>query len=193
MANIALSLDPSATPFPFETFPGGALQYSAVPRGRMVFRVNDQVIAAKIATNTTSIQITNTLPANYAYVLEWFQADVILATDTAEAAQFDAVGQIQFALGDGAGTRDSQLFSEGIYATTLNAGSGRAWCALQGFPLPIFNVLGNAPAVTVRLNDSDVVNATVAGLLNATLSFLQYDLEQIFNLALNFPVPVQVR
>lgn len=194
MANVAVSLTPQPSFFPFAlAYSGDVQEYTAMPRGRLVFRVNDSVIAAKDALNTTSIQVQNTLPAGYAYVLEWMQADILLATDAAEAAQFDAVGQLQFALGDGAGTRDNQLNSEGIYATTLNAGSGRAWNAIAPFPLPIFNLLQNTPSVTIRLNDSDAVNATVAALFNSTLSFLQYDIEQVFNIGVNFPIPVQVR
>lgn len=193
MANIAIDISPTPGVFPFSTVGGFVLPYSAVPRGRVVFRVNATVIAAKIATNTTSIRIRNILPPNYAYVLEWLQCDIDLPTDTSEASQFDAVGELRTLLGDGAGPRISQLFSEGVYATTLNAGSGRAWCALQPYPLPIFNQLAGVPSVELRLFDADAVNATVAGTFSSTLSFLQYDIEQVFNLALNFPVPVQIR
>jgi len=193
MANILLDVSPLPVLFPFATLPGAGLPYSAVPRGRVVFRVNSQVIAAKIATNTTSIRVRNILPANYAYVFEWAQADVILATDELEASQFRAVGELQFLLGDGAGARSVQLNSEGVYPTTLNAGSGRAWSAVAPFPLPMYNLLQGAPSIEIHLNDSDAVNATVAGLLNTTVTCLQYDIEQVFNVGVNYPVPVQVR
>lgn len=193
MANIALTVTPPPIVFPFATLPGARLPYSPVPRGRVVFRVNAQVIAAKIATNTTSIRVNCLLPANYAYVFEWMQANVILATDPLEASQFEAVGEMQFLLGDGAGARVTELCSDGVYHTTLNAGSGRAWKVVKQFPLPIYNLLQNNPSIEVRLNDADAVNATVAGLLSTTVSCLQYDIEQVFNVGVNYPVPVQVR
>lgn len=193
MANIAIDVDVPAIPFPFATMPGRDLPYSAVPRGRVTFRLNDQVIAAKIATNTTSAVIKLILPANYAYVQEYISSDVIFATDVDDALKWDALGEVRIT-GIGGGGRVSQMFSEGQYATTLNAGSGRAWAPINPYPLPLFpGAAGSVMEIQVFFHDSDVVNACVAGLLNLSASYLQYDIEQIFNLGVNYPIPVQVR
>lgn len=192
MANIAIDVTVPGELFPFSTAPGRILEGSAYPRGRVSYRLNDEVIAAKIATNTTSAQIKMVLPRNFAYVLEYLSTDVIFATDVDDALKWDAVGFLNVT-GIGQGGRVSQLFSQGQYATTLNAGSGRAWGTVQPYPLPLFTLVGSILQVEVRLNDSDVVNACVAGLLNMSASFLQYDVEQIYNMALNFPLPVQTR
>jgi len=192
MANVAIAVTVEGQLFPFSTAPGDALRKSSLPRGRVSYRMNDQVIAAKIATNTTSAVIKMNLPQNFAYIMEYLAADAIFATDVDDALKWDAMGFINVT-GIGMGGRVSQLFSEGQYATTLNAGSGRAWGTIQPYPLPLFSVLGNTLTVEVNLADSDVVNATVAGLLNMSASFLQYDIEQIYNVDLNFPLPVQTR
>lgn len=192
MANVAIDVTPPGELFPFSTATGSVLGQSPFPRGRVSFRLNDQVIAAKIATNTTSAVIKLVLPANFAYVLEYLSADVIFATDVDDALKWDAVGELRMT-GIGNGGRVSQLFSEGQYATTLNAGSGRAWSTIQPYPLPLFSVASAVLEAQVLLNDSDVVNATVAGLLNLSASYLQYDIEQIYNMPLNFPLPVQTR
>lgn len=192
MANIAIDITVPGELFPFSTAPGTILSGSSFPRGRVSFRNNASAIAAKIATNTTSAVLKLILPPNFAYILEYLALDVNFPTDVDDAAKWDATGKLTMS-GIGNGGRISQLFSEGIYATTLNAGSGRAWGTIQPYPLPLFS-FGNAVLqAEARINDSDVVNATVAGTLSLSASYLQYDIEQIFNMPLNFPLPVQTR
>ncbi len=190
MANINLAVTPSPAPFPFHTVPGGELPYTAVPRGRVSFRVTNTTIAAKIATNTTSIQITNTLPANFAYIFEYAQIDVNF--DTPDAANYDVVGTLVTQLGDGSGNRVSQMFSRGVAGFALNAGDQKSWEVFPIYSSPIYNLLQNAPAVILQVNDNDA-GATVEGSVNSYISFLQYDIDQIFNAALNFPLPVAIR
>jgi len=196
MANIAIAFAPDPTPFQFDLVPfapGGLLPKTAVPRGRMSFRLQDETITAKIATNTTSIEASCLLPANFAYVMEYAYCSVRFLTDLDDADHFDSLGQIRFQLGDGQGTRHNQLFSEGVTPIELNAGSTKIWCPVCAYPLPLFNTNANQVTVILGVYDSDAVNATIEGDFSLLASFLQYDIEQVFNLPVNFPLPVQVR
>lgn len=194
MANILIEATPEPRTFPFDVAPyaGGILDKTALPRGRITFQILKTVIPAKIATNTTSINVENVMPANYAYVVEFATIQVNFPTSTSDAANFSANGIMQVRLGDALGTRRAGLFSRGISPAELNAGSSQIWHPENYFPTPIFNLLGATPIVNLEVFDVDA-GATVVGELNTVVSVLQFDLEQIFNVAVNFPLPVSVR
>lgn len=194
MANIALTFAPEARPFPFDTDPigGGVIDRTALPRGRVTFQINDGAIAAKIATNTTTILTTCVLPANYAYTFEYASVQASFATSASDAANFESLGMMLVNLGDGLGGRRAQMFSRGAMNDGLAVASQIAWEPLNVFPSPIFNTEGATPQVLLRFADLDA-GATVAGLLATVVSFLQYDIEQVFNVGVNYPVPVSNR
>lgn len=192
MANIDLNPEPTPVMFPFHTVPGAQLPYTAAPRGRVTFRVNAVTIAAKIATNTTSIRIEMILPANFAYIFEYGTVQVAFPTNTGDADNYDSVGVGITRLGDGSGGRHNQLFSRGITGNTLNAGSEKTWSVLDMYPSPLYNVDQIAPQLDYFINDTDA-GATVVGMVSSYASFLIYDIEQVFNAPLNFPLPVSVR
>ncbi len=194
MANIDITFTPPAAPFPFELDIARShyLEKTALPRGRVTFQQADGVVTAKIATNTTTVNVVCTLPANYAYVFEYASVQIAFDTDTADAANFENVGMMLVNLGDGLGGRRAQFFSRGQTGDSLNAGSQIAWAPLNVFPSPIFNLQQNSPNLILRFYDTDA-GATEEGLLSAVVSLLQYDIEQIFNVGVNFPVPVSIR
>ncbi len=192
MANIDLNIQPAGALFPFAIIPGDAFNLSALPRARVQFRVNKTVITAKIATNTTSIRIECILPASYAYTFEFAAIDVAFPTDTDDAANYDDVGTVHVREGSGIGPRTTQLFSRGVSGETLNAGSAKIWQEVAIYPALLYNLLNVAPQLDLEVNDRDA-GATVAGVVSSFVSFLQFDIEQIFNVNVNFPTPVAVR
>lgn len=194
MANVNINLVPVITTFPFDLDPvaGTLLMKSALPRARLTFQVNDGAIAAKIATNTTTINITNTLPVNFAYVFEYCTVQVAFATSTSDAGTMDDTGAILVNLGDGAGGRRASLFSRGATADSLAAGSQIIYRSENVFPSPIYNSLSVTPTIILRLSERDA-GATVAGLLSSIVSVLQYDIDQVFNVGINYPIPVSLR
>lgn len=196
MANIVLADSPTPQVFPFDMRPFGSgdiLPMTAYPRARIIFRTAALTIVAKIATNTTSINSTCILPSDYGYVLEYAYQSVELPTDLDDADHFADNGAIRFQLGDGQSSRTNQSKSAGLTALGLNAGSQKIWCPDCTYPLPLFNVAGNVVTVVFDIWDTDIVNATIEGDYFLLASFLQYDLEQIYKLGVNFPQPVQVR
>lgn len=194
MANVALAVTPDLRVFPFSIPSPGFLADSptAIPRARLIFQANNITIVAKIATNTTSIIATCLLPANYVYTFEYANQRVIVLTDPGDAGNFDDVGLIAFAFGDGLGSRSMEMFSNGITGDSANAGSQKVWSSINPYSAPIYNLNANGPSLAFILNDTDAAN-TDEGDYSCLLSVLQYDMDQLFNYPLNFPLPVSQR
>lgn len=192
MANVAFALAPAPRSFPFVTPPGALQRGSAIPIARINYQLSAQVITAKVMGNTTSISVTCTLPANFVYTFEYMTVDLEVIDDIAEADNFDNVGDLTFSSGDGLGVRRTSILSDGSGGTTLNAGSAKQWKANNPGVAPIFNQLQNQPNVTININDRDSA-ATNAAVFNFVLSMLQFDFDQAFSYALNFPLPVSIR
>lgn len=192
MANIALTFAPPPQTFPFQIPPGAVQPITAVPRARVRFITSLAVITAKIATNTTSIVLTFTLPLNYAYTFEYAQVSIQCPTDPLDADNFDDVGQLIYFPGNDSGAIETELISQGITGHTLNAGSVKSWTPVNASNSPLFNDQQIAIAVVMALNDNDAAN-TVVGAMNTFISFLQYDIDQVYNYPVNFPLPVSNR
>jgi len=192
MANVALAVTPTLATFPFQV-PGGSFQqYSAVPLARLTFTARLVTIVAKIATNTTSIIATCTLPANYAYTFEYASQKIAIPSDPADAGNFDDVSQMDFGFGDGEGARTAEMFSNGHTGILLNAGSEKVWAPLNAYTPPMFNQAGNTLGIDISCNDTDA-GATAEGDYSLVVSVLQYDIAQIFAYPLNYPIPVSSR
>lgn len=193
MANILTGVTLPAAPFPFETGGGAVLPNTALPRQRILFRGNASAIAAKIATNTGTVRLTATLPPNFAYTVDYVYASVTFATNATDADHYSDVGNVRITLGDGQGARESQMFSRGLLPDDLNAGSSKIWSPINIYSPPIFNTVGAATNIIIELWDTDAVNATVAGVVSCLVSVLQFDIAQVYNVALNYPLPVTIR
>lgn len=192
MANIVLTVTPSIRIFPFVIPPGAIQPHTAVPRARLTFQAKDVTIVAKIATNTTSITMLCTLPANFAYTFEYATMRVNIDDDATDADNFEDLGGITFGFGDLLGSRRCELLSDGILRTDLNAGSEKNWVPINPYVAPMFNQEQATVNLTLNCNDTDA-GATNEGLFSAVLTVLQYDFDQTFNYPVNFPVPVSAR
>lgn len=192
MANVALAFVPEPRSFPFHVWPGQHQEQSAIPLSRINFQLNNEVITAKIATNTTSIQVTCTLPANYAYTFEYLTVKVEVIDDVADADNFSDIGFVVLSLSDGLGSRITALKSDGVSTSQANAGSLKCWDQINRYCCPVFNQDGNSPVITLFINDIDAAN-TNEGKFSCLVSVLQFTLDQAFNYPLNFPLPVSPR
>ncbi len=192
MANVALAVTPQLRIFPFQIPPGAVQPGTAIPRARISFQTRDFTVTAKIATNTTSIVTTCTLPPNFAYTFEYASQNIVCLTDPADAGNFDDVVDCALSFADALGQRRFEMFSNGITGHTANAGSIKIWHTVGEFPNPMFNQLGGNPSIILTSNDTDAAN-TVEGDYSVVVSFLQYDFNQAFNFPMNFPLPVSNR
>lgn len=193
MANVAVAITLPVRSFPFIVPPGEkVLGGSAIPIARLSFQIFDSTIAAKIATNTTSIVVTATLPPNFVYTFEYATQHIIITDDTTEAGNFDDLSMLHILFGDGLGPRHANMVSSGITGVLGNAGSTKTWRPENAFPSPIFNQQGNSPAITIDLNDRDAGDTNEAEY-SAVISVLQYEFAQAFSYPLNFALPVSQR
>jgi len=189
VANVAVTVTPLPTPFPF-IIPGGWIQVgTAIPIQRLTYKVSDQTIALKAAGDTTSIVVNCNLPPNFAYTWEYTSADIVIPTEIGDASQFDAVGSLILAFGDNAGTRVSAMSSNGFGRTLLNVGSIQTWAPENPYARPIFNQNGSTPVISVHFNDINAAE-TAEGDFSCLVTVLQYELDQVFAYPLNFPLPV---
>lgn len=193
MANIALAFTPTPTPFPFVIPDGAVLPSTPIPRQRLTFLLAQAVITAKIATNTTTIAINAVCPANYAYTIEYAGVNIECATDLTDADNFQDLGAFTFVQHQPAGSFTRvNLVAPGIYVVGAGIGSGKAWEPANPYGGPLYNLDGDPVLINMELADIDA-GATQVGACTAVIQVLQYDLEQVFNYAMNFPLPVTTR
>lgn len=195
MAVIQTTINPVPRIEPFDMSPvGGAqLDKTALPRARLVFRLNGEDILAKGAGDTGRVRVINSLPPGFAYTFEYAYITIVVPTSQTDADHYSDNSAIGFALGDGEGVRQSQLFSRGIMPAVTLAGSQKIWEPLNPYQPPLFNRTFTTGNITLDAWDDDGVNATAAAEVSSLVTLLQFDIEQIFNVGLNFPLPVQVR
>lgn len=195
MANIAFNFNPGIESFPFDLVPyyGSALERTSLPRARIHFRAQAETVTAKIATNSSSIRVNAVLPVNYAYVFEYATLNIDIPTNIADADNFSNNGQIQFSNGDGTGARIGALFSRGLVPDLLQAGSQKIWHPVNPYRTIMYNVDGIAPQIFMEIWDNELVLNTDEGNFSSYLSVLQYDIEQIYNVSVNAPIPVTPR
>jgi len=188
MADIANIVTAEGVPFPFAGDQVGAPDVS-LPRGKIIFE-GSAVIAAKIATNTTTLIINCDLPRNFAYSLNSGALSLLFPTATADSAHWtDAL--VTF-FPDGSGLpRISTAMGFSNQAASGNNGSVAVYFPLSNYRDLFFNTNSNSPLVAVNVSDNDAVNATVAGTVFFCFSFLQYDIDQMYHQVVNSPIPVR--
>ncbi len=193
MADIAIAFAGNTAIFPFQIPQGAVQQGTAIPRARVCMSVVGGTITAKIATNTTSILCTNTLPPNFAYTLEYLVIKVEVVSAFADVDNFATLGSLAYSNGLPLGANaNTELSTLGPFATLLNVGGGKIWEPRTPFGGPMFNQDGDSVILTLAINDRDA-GATAVGVFDSLICLLQYDMEQVFNYPINYPIPVQSR
>lgn len=192
MANVDLVFAVTPRTFPFRIPPGADQQTTAIPRARLTYQLKSEALAVKAALDTTSITINCTLPVNFAYTFEYATMDIQIAGSADDADNFSDNGRIIVSFADGLGLRQNEFTSLGLINTLLNVGSTKIWGPVNPYCCPIFNQDGLSPTISLLVNDVDA-DTTGAGTLSCVVTVMQYDLDQVFNYPLNFPLPVALR
>lgn len=174
----------------FAGIPPGGFPNTIYPRARVTFSIAG-TITAKIATNSTTVTVNFTLPANFAYVMERMAPQVTFATNIADAGHFNDVAFVSIGRDGASGTLfSSEMFSRGLSNIAGQGGSQKMWIPSYQDTGLFFNQDGIAPLCRLVLSDNDLVNATVVGTVTGQAQFLQYDLEQAISVMANAPQPV---
>jgi len=174
---------------PYERPPDNVALWTAIPRGLLSFIVAAQLLDAKAINDDQLLNITATLPPNFAYVMQ----DCTLTLVATGMGFWDPFCNLNLqnyyrcnrnlAIGLASnwvsGFEVSQLFN-GARTLTKNGVSGTPWPRMPILPTP-----GTTGIQTVMSCGNGDNGATTAGLVDYAISFWQYDLEQIRKFPIN--------
>lgn len=196
MAQVSQTVTPTPKLLPFTG--RGSLREadrSDLPRAKITWAFDDIVITAKIATNTNTFGVSMTLPANYAYALLNAEFTMQFDTDVDAADNFSTGTLTYFTANTGGPAFVGSEIRLGLvrHSTLTNdqAGSILVLTPNPTFKDVFFNQLGLSPLVLMHVLDTDGTNATAVGALKGEVSFLQFDLNQAFDVTVNAPSPVR--
>ncbi len=178
---------------PYERPPQPYTLWSAIPRGLQSFIAANATLEAITGGNELLLNLTATLPPNFAYVM----ADMNLTIAQSLGSQW---------------ANECNLNLQNFYRTTLDLAVALAsdWPEQMlnvaqdlttrnmrlNNPLPSFPIIGAEGTTGVQVNLSyfnNAGNAATAGTINAYCSFWQFDLEQVRKFPINSPQPTHAR
>ncbi len=177
---------------PYERPPQNITLWSAIPRGLASFVIDGQALDAKALNDEALLNLQGTLPPNFAYVMQ--DMNVTIAQDLAENwSTFINLNLQNF-------YRSPETLHVALAGNWVQDFLGAAQDAStrassQRQPYPSFPLLGvNAAGVQINISTfNNVAAAAAAGVVNAFISFWQFDLEQIRKYPINSPIPTQSR
>lgn len=178
---------------PYERPPQPYTLWTAIPRGLQSFIVDGQVLDAKADADTAILNLNATLPPNFAYVL----ADINYSLTQNRAFDWDEFMSVTFQNFYRANITLS-IGLAGTYVETLadSAPFGGRVSMIVDNPMPTFPMIvpeGVTGPLFVMSASNQASNATLAGTINAFVSFWQFDLEQVRKFAINSPIPTHSR
>lgn len=192
MADVLTNFTPIIFPEAFNELPRGENHY--YPRARLNFTVSGDVIPAKLAGNTNSIEVEMNLPVGFGYTIDYVNAVCVM--DVGEAGHFQSNGLLDITPTGSLGAGDAtpyftQLTSEGS-TPNIMANEAKIYCSHPGcsYKNLIYNLGSTSPQLNLRVTD-DHADATAAGSFFMRVGYLQYDINQILDVALNSPLPVR--
>lgn len=177
---------------PYERPPQPYTLWTAIPRGLQSFLVS-AALDAKALNDDAFLILQATLPPNFGYVL----ADQFLGIVQDLAANWDNTVNLNLQnfyradVGISVGLTGNYPQE---FPNTRQDTAGRAIRLVQ--PLPSFPLIGTPGTTGVFCQMSawnNVDAATLAGTVDAYLSFWQFDLEQIRKYPINTPIPTHAR
>ncbi len=188
MAALSQNLTPAPTITLFAGIPQGS--NNIFPRARVKFE-DRTAITAKLTANTNTVKYTLSLPANYAYRLDQASLEIGIGSATT-ADNFEVLGSAFLEFGVGVANMAMLFQSQGVVSNTSVAGQSMIWTVPEPFGEVFFNQEGLAPTVTVRVFDNTSGAATDAQNARFYWTFLQYDIQQVLDVAVNAPLPVSI-
>lgn len=168
------------------------------PRARVTFSA-EIAIPLKGAGDTARTRVICDLPQNYAYTMD---QTFLAVYDNAGATDVDNYGNLGTVLmqwTDPGNETDVLLTlkSNGIQPYEANAGGLKTYCPEKPFGEVFYNPAKPGASKFIRtvwyVFDTDAVNATIALDGRYYFSFLQYDINQVSEVAVNAPQPVSIR
>lgn len=177
---------------PYERPPQPYTLWSAIPRGLMSFIAAVSEIQLKPINDQLLVQMTGTLPPNFAYVMADANISVAIATVTTWHPDCNLNMQNFYRGGDESTGLSGNFPQDFDTVSVLN--DLRAM--KRDGPWPTFPMIapGGSSGIQFVLSAWNADAAAIGtGILNAYISFWQFDLEQIRKFPINSPQPVHAR
>ncbi len=187
----------SPTYLPYERMSDPAALWTAVPRGLRGFISNTEALDLKPVNDQQILNLTGTLPANFAYVF----ANIHLTISQNKAGNWTDTYTLNLQnwyQGILAQSETWNLpFSDGLIGgpssgdpQEKNSASG----SLDYLPAqPMWAPRGTSGILIVMNAENLVGAAATAGTVNAHINFWEFDLEQVRKYPINTPIPVHAR
>ncbi len=197
MATVTQDVSPSRSYSPFEGMSEARRLTTAVPRGMVRF-FSDEAVDAKPINDDLVINITGSLPQNFAYIFNSISWNIIVD----RAADFFDVMRFRIFNGLPNGTNGSQQVA--MFNFTNLSPTAALIANQRVLEFSRGNVSDWYPNVLIPPAPSQAMSFTIsafnaedaaqaAGTQSFSASFYQYELNQAVRFPLNSPLPVGIR
>lgn len=190
MATVTTTITPEVNVLPLAGYAEPAANRSYWARGLVFAKSRDETIAASGVGDNQNVNVTLSLPVNFAYVL--LDHNVGLVRNTAGATNNfnnDAALSMFNAVASGDRTIDIPLgsYANGeAVASALGVKNYKAW-STWSFPI---QAVSGSQVTLIWENYNETANDG-AYKADVAITLLQYDIEQINHVGVNSPVPVR--
>ncbi len=195
MAVVLVSLSATRTRQVFRKPTDLVREFSPWPRALVMFSILDGAITLKALNNTEELIISMVLDFRFAYRMVDLNASLTqdTANDWRAVAYLEMINSVR---GTPVGT--NTRYPIALQDTTIRDSSDDELWVAAGVPerLPHTIIQATRPAIapTVNFNAVNITAAAAAaGTVNFYASFLEYDIEQVENLPIHYPVSVLSR
>jgi len=194
MATVATVIAMAPTYVPYERPPDPATLWSAVPRGLRGFQVATGIVEAKPINDDQTLQLTGTLPANFAYVF----AEIAFKLDQDQANFWTPKYTLNLQNYYQGSTALSMTWIFSLITHPLGAqiasGGVEAPLLTVGLPkAPMWAPKGSSGILISMQARNGTATAALSGTVDAYINFWEFDLEQIRKYPINAPIPVHSR
>ncbi len=179
---------------PYERPPQPYTLWSAIPRGLQSFIVATALLDAKALNDDALLNLTATLPPNFAYVLNDINFNITQDTAFAWADVCTLNLQSFYRAEINESVALSCTWRQDFFLTDIFNATNRSMQVTQPWPsFPMIGTPGTTGIQCVISSGNPADAAALAGTVNAYMSWWQFDLEQVRKYPINSPQPVHAR
>lgn len=179
MALITTTITPPPQIFGYSTVSGAAIADTNAPRGEVVFSANNEDITLAGVGDTQLAIMIMVLPQNYAYAL----VDLFLEMQAIDQEDWDTHALCVINATENQGLKfNLESTGTSLFTGTLQARSYSA----PVLPKAVLRPVGMGTSVSINLSNR-VTNGAASGL-TLYARFLQYDVAQHHDVAVNLPI-----
>lgn len=191
MANVAVAIAMTPTYLAYERPPDRQALWSAIPRGLRGFAVAVGELTAKPLNDTETIDLSGTLPGNFAYVFA--EIGLTLRQDTMSDWDSEYTLNLQNYYQGNLAMSQSWNFDLALHGLIRDA-RGAGHTALASTPRqPMWAPRGTS-GILINISSFNAGAPVAAtGTIDCYINFWEFDLEQVRKYPVNAPIPTHSR